>query len=68
MYELMNALNNVFYAMRKISNFKKDNEGSNPTYLEDSLHDLEVVARGLTVSITEVAERKDITEQKSAEE
>ena len=56
---LISALVNVFKSINLVSEFKNQNPDSNPQYLNDSLLQLENVARGLTVAITDIAEGID---------
>lgn len=56
---LVSALVNVFKSINLVSEFRNANSDSNPQYLVESLTQLESVARGLTVAITDVAEGID---------
>ena len=55
MYELKNALWDVFEAIREISVFKNSEE-SKSGFIDETLSQLEQSARGLTCMIIEVAE------------
>ena len=56
---LISALVNVFKSISLVGEFKNQNPDSNPQYLNESLTQLESVARGLTVAITDIAEGID---------
>lgn len=55
MFDLIQALENVFKSLQQITTYRDDHPDANPQYLKESAAQLESAARGLTVAITEVA-------------